>query len=88
MGVAPAYLSTSYKTAFGLTPASERRRSRLENAFRIADQDDKTLNEAAIDAGFYDASHFHRACRAELGMTPSEVRTVFTDSKIEIPYKT
>ena len=47
-----------------------------------------TLTDLAVTWGFYDLSHMSRAFRQELGMTPSEVRSVsclVTDGSAAVP---
>jgi AraC-like DNA-binding protein len=76
VGVSPAYLSTSFRRQFGVHLAAYRRTVRLKNAFGIASKRRIPLNEAAVEAGFYDASHFHRACVTEFGMEPRAVMSL------------
>jgi transcriptional regulator GlxA family with amidase domain len=55
-----------------------KRQVRLQSALGAAER--STLNVAAIDAGFYDASHFHRACVAELDLKASALRRLIWPS--------
>jgi AraC-like DNA-binding protein len=71
-GVVPAYLSAEFSRARGITISTYRRRIMLDRALASAERN--SLNESAIEAGFYDASHFHRACVAELDLKPSMLR--------------
>jgi AraC-like DNA-binding protein len=71
-GVVPAYLSAEFSRARGVTVSRYRRRVMLRRALSLAGS--LTLNEAAIEAGFYDASHFHRVCQAELDVKPTDLR--------------
>lgn len=72
VGVVPCYLSTQFNRIKGHTLSACRRRIMLNQTIQNAVG--RTLNEAAIESGFYDASHFHRACLAELGAKPSDIR--------------
>lgn len=78
VGVAPAYASAQFSRAFGITMTGYRRKVMISKTLRFANS--STLNEAAIEAGFYDASHFHRACAAELGFTPSHLRKMMRET--------
>ncbi|MBS1727158.1 MAG: helix-turn-helix transcriptional regulator [Armatimonadetes bacterium] len=73
--LAPAYLSAQYSRVCGRTISRRRRQIMLDEALRLAGE--RSLNEAAVEVGFYDASHFHRVCVAEMGIRPSELRTFF-----------
>jgi AraC-like DNA-binding protein len=76
VGVNAAYLSASFTQVHGVTLSSFRRQVMVSKALRNVSVG--TLNEAAIEAGFYDASHFHRACIAELDMKPSSLRRLIS----------
>jgi AraC-like DNA-binding protein len=71
VGIAPAYLSNQFKLVYGETISDFRRSVRVTQALRLAR--DMTPNEAAIEAGFYDASHFYRACKQALRVPPARV---------------
>lgn len=72
VGIVPAYLSGEFSRLKGFTISALRRQVMLERALRTAET--SNLNVSAIEAGFYDASHFHRACVAELDVKPSHLR--------------
>lgn len=74
IGLAPAYLSSQYSSVCGRSVSRFRRQIMLDQALRFAS--DRTLNEAAVEAGFYDASHFHRVCVAELGVRPADLKQI------------
>lgn len=81
LDLAPAYVSSQFNRATGTSLSQLRRRVMLDNAIRLMPA--MGPNEAAIEAGFYDASHFHRACTSELGIKASELRTLLaTGSRI------
>lgn len=83
VGLAPAYVSAQYSQIHGHSISHRRRQIMLERVLRLASK--RTLNEAAIEAGFYDASHFHRACVAELGVRPSELKKLVRPFQAGIP---
>jgi AraC-like DNA-binding protein len=78
IGVAPAYASAQFSRVFGITMTGYRRKVMISKALRMASH--STLNEAAIEAGFYDASHFHRACTSQLGITPAHLRELMRET--------
>lgn len=75
VGVVPGYLSGEFRRSRGFTISTLKRRIMLQRA--IAQSGSLPLNVAAIEAGFYDASHFHRACLSELAIKPSDLRSIF-----------
>ena len=74
IGIAPAYLSAQFSQTQGLTLSEYRRQIMVQKTLQQAHK--STLNESAIEAGFYDASHFHRACLAELNAKPSQLKSL------------
>lgn len=74
VGIVPAYISSEFSRTQGVTLSRFRRQVMLQRAFVLAD--DSNLNEAAIEAGFYDASHFHRTCFSELSIKPAQLRQI------------
>ncbi len=63
--ISPNYLSASFRRVYGVTIAQFRRRVWLHRSLVKADGN--------FDPGFYDVSHFHRTCRAELGISPPKL---------------
>ena len=78
-GVSPCHLSSSFRKQFGVTISQYRRRLRLEKALSLAALNELTLYEAAAEAGFYDASHFHRSGLHELGLSPRELSALYSE---------
>jgi AraC-like DNA-binding protein len=70
VGISPNHLSASFHAAHGLPISKLIRRLRLEDSLRRLD----STPDAWLDAGFYDVSHFWRACKTDLGLTPSQIR--------------
>jgi len=71
-GIVPSYLSAEFSRTQRVTISAYRRQVMLQRALSYAGEGN--LNVAAIEAGFYDASHFHRVCKAELKIKPTELR--------------
>jgi AraC-like DNA-binding protein len=76
IGIAPSYLSGEFSRIRGVTISVLRRRIMLQRALQCSES--MKLNVAAIEAGFYDASHFHRACVAELDLKPSAIKSLIS----------
>lgn len=73
-GVHPGYLATSFRRHFGCTIGDFVRRQRIALACRALAEDDTPLADVALRAGFADQSHFTRAFKRELGLTPAAYR--------------
>jgi AraC family transcriptional regulator len=75
VGVHPATLSRAYRRHFRCTIGERIRVLRVDYAARLLLQTDQTLSEVALQAGFYDQSHFTTAVRRHLGITPAAYRS-------------
>ena len=74
VGVTPNHLSARFKATYGVSVSKFIRRLRLNDALRNFHQSGASW----LDAGFYDAGHFWRACKADLGFKPSEIRKMLS----------
>lgn len=74
VGVAPATLARSYRSAFRVTVGDRIRELRLERAVRELLEGDEPLSSIALRAGFYDQSHFTNLFRRRFGVTPAQYR--------------
>jgi AraC family transcriptional regulator len=74
VGVHGSTLSRAYRRTFGVTLARRIRDLRLEHAARRLTATSAPLTEIALDAGFYDQSHFTNAFRRHMGATPARYR--------------
>ena len=72
--VHPAHLSRVFRQTMGCTIGEYVRRLRLEYACGQIFNTDTRLCDIALDAGFADQSHFNRAFRAQMGVTPYAYR--------------
>ena len=63
-----------FKKQLGMTPFNYITMLRIEQGKTFLQQG-KTLIDAALDAGFYDQSHFSRCFKQIQGLTPSKYRT-------------
>jgi AraC family transcriptional regulator len=73
--VHPATLSRAYRDRFGCTIGQRIRRLRVERTARELVETSRPLSDIALDAGFYDQSHFTNVFRRSLGVTPGAYRT-------------
>jgi AraC family transcriptional regulator len=71
-GVHPAHLARTFHTTFGITVGAYIRRLRIEATIQDLKHKTKPVVEIALDAGFYDQSHFHHVFKKHTGLTPSE----------------
>ena len=81
VGVHPSHLARVVRKHWGCTLGEYARRLRLEAACRALIAGRRTLAEIALDVGFADQSHFTRAFRAAVGLTPSEFRRAARNSR-------
>jgi AraC family transcriptional regulator len=72
--VHPASLVRAFRTHLRCTPGDYVRGVRIEDAKRALAATSRAIGEIALDAGFYDQSHFTNAFRRATGMTPREYR--------------
>ena len=80
-GVHPVHLAREFTRAFGCTIGNYIRQLRTEHACRALIETDKPLREIALDAGFFDQSHFCRVFLKFTGTTPREYRRQLRPSK-------
>ena len=74
MGMSRTQLNRKVKQILGETPGSLLRRMRIEEARRVLLNSDLQIAEVAYKVGFIDPAHFTRVFRAQVGVTPSELR--------------
>lgn len=74
VGVAPATLARSYRSAFRVTVGERIRQLRIERAVRDLLESEEPLSNIALNAGFYDQSHFTNLFRRRFGVTPAQYR--------------
>lgn len=74
VGVPAAHLARAFRRAYGCTVAQRVRQLRLEAADRDLVSTSKSIASVALDAGFYDQSHFSNAYRRYFGSTPAARR--------------
>jgi AraC family transcriptional regulator len=77
VGVHPVHLARVFRREHGCTPGEYVRRLRIEFACRQLASSDSPLVQVALSAGFPDQSHFTKAFRHQMRMTPGEFRQQF-----------
>jgi AraC family transcriptional regulator len=73
-GVHPAHLASTFRRFFGRGVAAYVRQLRIEYACRALAESDLPLADIALAAGFSDQSHFGRAFRQAMRVTPAQYR--------------
>jgi AraC family transcriptional regulator len=76
IGVHPVHLARTFRRAYGLTMGEQVRALRIEFACTLLATSDTSLTEIAFASGFSDQSHFSRAFKEYVGITPSQYRLV------------
>lgn len=74
LGVSRRQLERRFQADLNLSPSRADLRLRLDTARRMLETTRRTVTQVAHAAGFFDASHFINAFKAELGLTPSDYR--------------
>jgi AraC family transcriptional regulator len=74
VGVHPSRLAHEFRTRLGVSPGEYVRRLRLEWAAQRLGDGESSVAEVALQAGFYDQSHFSRMFRRHYGIAPAAWR--------------
>ncbi len=72
VGIAPHYLSRKVRAETGQTLQRHLRRIRIERACELLSTGRSNVTETALDVGYQSLSHFAKAFREELGVSPRE----------------
>ncbi|MCI0603716.1 AraC family transcriptional regulator [bacterium] len=73
-GVHPAHLARAFRRHYGITAGEYVRRLRVEWCTTQLLHSDREILDIALEAGFYDQSHFIRVFKSLTGFTPYEFR--------------
>lgn len=74
VGVHPVTLAREFRRCYQCTIGDMVRRERIGFACRELLKSDVTLTNIALSAGFYDQSHFSKAFKRVIGITPARYR--------------
>ncbi len=77
VGVHPVYLVRAFRKHNRLTVGEYLRKVRVEFACRQILDSNAPLAHVAVNAGFYDQSHFTRTFKRLTGVTPTKYRSLF-----------
>lgn len=80
LGIHPVYLARGFRKYLRCSPAEYRMRCRLQRAMDLLCRSDQSLLNIALDAGFFDQSHFTTAFRQQFGHAPGAYRRKLEDS--------
>jgi AraC family transcriptional regulator len=75
-GVHPVHLARTFRARYRTTLGAYVRGLRLDWAARRLESGEEPISEIALRAGFADQSHFTRAFRSRLGVTPARYRQI------------
>src|SRR5262245_35676700 len=73
----PVHLAREFHKYYQCTIGEYLRKLRIDFACHEVISSDSTLAEIALDAGFFDQSHFSRTFKCHTGLTPTEFRETF-----------
>jgi AraC family transcriptional regulator len=74
LGVHPVYFARAFRQAFRCTPGEYLMRCRLRKGMTLLRDAKLPLSNIALEAGFFDQSHFTKAFRVHFGITPHTYR--------------
>lgn len=75
--ISPSYLSRIFKKKMGFSLTEQVNRTRIEEAKRLLQMSDATVNETAAKVGFTDRSYFCKVFKKQVGLSPSDYKNRF-----------
>ncbi|MGC4047157.1 MAG: AraC family transcriptional regulator [Armatimonas sp.] len=78
VGIHPSHLMRTFRQRFHCTIGDYVRKLRIERACQLLSQRDSTVAQVAFSVGFADQSHFTRAFKIVMGMTPAAFQKTVT----------
>lgn len=75
------YLYRLFKRYEGISPSDHLRDIRLSAAVKLLENDELSINEAALTAGFCDISHFYKNFTVRYGVSPKQWRESKKETK-------
>lgn len=78
----PPYLSKVFKEQIGISLSDHILKRRLNAAIQLLKKNDSlTINEIALETGFYDSAHFSKAFKAVYGITALQYKNNYIKNK-------
>jgi len=74
--ISPNYLIKLFKKEYGLSPHAYIINQKVYRSKKLLEQN-IPISEVALELGFYDQSHFHKAFKSVYALTPKEFQTKF-----------
>lgn len=74
VGVHPAHLARTFRRFYHRSLGAYLRGLRIDRASRALTERTASISEVALQAGFYDQSHFTRVFKQHTGVTPAQFR--------------
>lgn len=75
VGLSSYHFARMFKKSFQITPHQYVTERRLQVAFRLISQGQKSFSDIALTCGFTDQSHFSKQFKKRFGVTPRQKRT-------------
>lgn len=72
--VHPAHVSRAFRKYLRTTPGEYARQVQIERAVQLLLHSQASIGTIALQAGFFDQSHFTRAIKRKTGMSPGQLR--------------
>ncbi len=76
LGVSQYYLCQSFKRSIGMTPHKYLIQQRVERSQQLLQQPDLSILDIAVACGFANSSHFAKCFRQQIGISPTEFRSI------------
>jgi AraC family transcriptional regulator len=71
-GVHPSHLARSFRKHFRCSIGEYQRKARIQRAMEKLTSSTAPISEMALELGFFDQSHFSRAFKCEIGISPRQ----------------
>ena len=72
VGIHPSHLARSFRKHFHCSIGEYQRKTRIQRAMEKLTTSTTPISETALELGFFDQSHFSRAFKCEIGVSPRQ----------------
>jgi AraC-like DNA-binding protein/quercetin dioxygenase-like cupin family protein len=86
-GVDRTHLSREFHRCFGMPPSVYRRQVLAARAVQALSQQQQRFSAVAAHAGFSDQAHMNRTLQGQVGMSPGQLRRLFSNDITSIQYR-